>query len=543
MTTQPMHSYRTGVVAVHGIGRQREGDAAGEATQCLERFAPSDLRVESTFLYGGSCKVPLPSGSRSAGTAGRPAALLWPRAPQVVVAGASVDTLDHELSITPKGSKTGKARPLLVTEAYWDNLVQPPASHRLTLWCTVMAATVMWHYASTALFLDFDAWRTGRRGGSFWRRTVGPWLSMIFNAFFFTVATPLVAVATFIAGLALGLVQYAAPRSRLARAAHSALSDTVGDAWAYTSTDQGPILVAAVRRRIEEVREQCERVIVVGHSQGAELARRALVEGARAEGFGSIGSGQLVLGAIQLARKSLLVLVMAWLSIVMFPLALYLSSFWVQQIALGVAASVGSLWDRATGASGLAAVGQAPAPNPTHAPTEPAMPASITAAVERGLTAVLEFPLHYALTLLGFALFCALIFVFHRRPVESRWGGSVRRIDVYNTFDPVSFGAAQFPDARAIRPRFTLRTLGQVWTTIAHAHTQYWQHRTTGVAMWDLILERSSPVPARRTPSETRIAWTLKAFAAAVCAVLSYLLGAGLFALLPFAVRLFLLTA
>jgi hypothetical protein len=255
--------YELGILIVHGIGRHRQGDTLVRWGDALGRWLEDwTLRCDPALAVQFT---------------------------SVRLHPADPEPAHGVLEIT---GEEGSARWLLA-EAWWADDFSTPSYRQLAAW-SIHALPI------TLLSLVFGA---ARRTQS--RMKNGTWLSRIyFGAFFLLwiigglplalVICPLL-VGLLLTLLVVGLLPIPAVRSGVA-ATQRLLTGTVGDSLILL---ESPLQSAAMTGRVitglDHLRAaDCQKILVVAHSQGAAIVKRALAaptEGAPIDTLITVGSG------------------------------------------------------------------------------------------------------------------------------------------------------------------------------------------------------------------------------------------------------------
>jgi hypothetical protein len=272
-------AHELGILLVHGIGNQRQGDTLvrwGDAIGGWLRDWGGDPRPPLTATFE-SIRLHPPDPEPAQGT--------------LRICGAD-------------GTVTWA-----LAEAWWADDFSTPGYRALAVWSVrALPTTLFGHVADVTRRALARPDEAGRLRLVMHRlRFVGRGLAG-FAAM--AVLAPLV-VALLLVVLAVGLLPIPALRRAIA-AVQRQLTGTVGDSLILL---ESPVQAAAMTHRvvagIQQLRQQgCRRVVVVAHSQGAAVAIRALAEGdvGIIDGLVTVGSGITKLQA--LAREATLT---AWL--------------------------------------------------------------------------------------------------------------------------------------------------------------------------------------------------------------------------------------
>lgn len=258
---------------VHGIGVQAEGQTAAEVRTAVQ--------LGLTTL-GGEHR---PSTAESA--------VGVPDADEDVVQVAG-----HRLRIRYR-------------DGWWDERAVAPSAWQVLGWMFRVAPFALWGTATlwmTDLVAIAEAApdRPGRRDSfpvplvAF----VGLTLAIVGGPAVMLLALPLLAVALML------------PPTR--RWAQRILQRYIGDAWSYRSDQLDDDVIGPMRADVAAERDAADMLVLVGHSQGAEIARRvALTEAVN--GCVWIGSGEAQLGMLRTLRRSRLLPFLLWPYLLISP--------------------------------------------------------------------------------------------------------------------------------------------------------------------------------------------------------------------------------
>ncbi|MFJ4221764.1 hypothetical protein [Curtobacterium luteum] len=258
---------------VHGIGVQKDGQTAAEVRQAVH--------LGLTTL----------GGMHRPSAAGTPAGV--PDAPEDVVQVA------------------GQHLRVRYRDGWWDERAVVPSAWRVLGWMFRVAPFALWGTATlwmTDLVAIAEAApeRPGRQGDfpvpmlAF----VGLTLALIGGPAVMLVALPLLTM--------LLLLRPTRPW------AQRLLQRYVGDAWHYRSDQLDENVIGPMCADVAAERNAAATLVMVGHSQGAEIARRvALIEPVYA--CVSVGSGEAQLGMLRTLRRSRLLPYLLWPYLVVAP--------------------------------------------------------------------------------------------------------------------------------------------------------------------------------------------------------------------------------
>jgi hypothetical protein len=290
-----------GVLFVHGIGEQRQGDT-------LVRYGDSLACWLTRWLSKGTEVDP---GS-----------------------AAAVSVLEADLE--PGGSSSAQAtitigdpvdRRWLLAESWWAETFRAPKTRPLLMWLlTILPYMLLEQFfapLSRAAYLRThpNAKRHGR-SGRLW--TVARYVT---SALLLFAALPLAGVGIVL--VALLLVPMLVPIERvrnLAKTAALKLANTLGDSFVLTSSPlQFDAMTARVARDLEALAGQVDEVAVVAHSQGTAVAYEAIKNYERPDQlrlFVTVGQALEKLAGVRELRKEprRFRYVCAWLGVVCFYL-------------------------------------------------------------------------------------------------------------------------------------------------------------------------------------------------------------------------------
>ncbi|QPZ38021.1 hypothetical protein [Paramicrobacterium chengjingii] len=284
-----------GIVCVHGIGRQAQGQTTRDVAMAVQRGAES--------------------------------------------LGGSVVEAEGEANVAPGARVLDVSLPdcdpieVVLHDGRWDHLVEPPPWRSVLLWMLRVAPFTIWLTMAGWVndILDVQE-RNGR---------THPLLQIL--------PAGAVMLVPIVAPLMMLLALLATPvvlvNRRFSAVARTIVSAWIGDAWMYRSDRLDDTAIASVRELVENVRQNADAVIMVGHSQGAEIGRRAAID-TNVDTCVWVGSGEFPLGILRMLRRSPGVVVALWAVLLTFPMvfALVLTAMWN-----GLAGLVGVAMDAFTG--------------------------------------------------------------------------------------------------------------------------------------------------------------------------------------------------
>ena len=263
--------HELGVLFVHGIGEQRQG-------QTLVRFADPISRWLARWLTGG--------GRTEAGVG-------TPDETRVAVGDTDLTGAEpaHALltiESAPELGLPGRHRWLL-TESWWAETFEPPKTTALLLWMLLILP-----YVTVIQFSELLR-RASRRPH---RRGWGGRLTRAWRIFLFVLAyvlsLPLAAIGAIAVAFVLValLIPLPAIKTRAKKLA-LLLSNTLGDSYVLTSSAvQFDAMVARVASDLAWVSQRAKNVVVLAHSQGTAVsyaAIRASGTPANLRGFVTVG--------------------------------------------------------------------------------------------------------------------------------------------------------------------------------------------------------------------------------------------------------------
>lgn len=273
----------TAYICVHGIGVHKSGDLVDDVAGVVAAGAED--------LHGRFTELPLS-----------------PEAPRHLMSRAQVDIPGQE--------------PYLAEfhDGWWSRSVPSPSFWAVLLWTLRIAPLVL---LNTAVLWYRD--RRVEAEGSSLR----------------TFASALLPASLFIAAAALSVVLLplalliAAPIPPWRRAVISGVVDFLGDAWLYRSEELDQTVLPELKNIALTAAHYADYVVLVGHSQGAELTRRVGLRATaelQAEApenlqetfrFVWVGSGENQLNAVRTMARSHLLPLTLWPYLLLLPLFTY----------------------------------------------------------------------------------------------------------------------------------------------------------------------------------------------------------------------------
>lgn len=247
-TTRP----ELGVLFVHGIGEQRQGETLVHFTDPISRWL-------ARWLTGGKtteAAVGAPDGTRvSVG--------------KTVLGGAEPAHLLLTIEGAEELSLPGRHRWLLA-ESWWAETFQPPKTTALLLWMLLILP-----YVTMIQFCEQMLRAVRRPSPLGWTLRVA---RLVLRAFFYVCALPLAAVGVAVVALLLvGILIPFPPLRNRAKKLALLLSNTLGDSFVLASSAvQFDAMASRVADDLEWLSERAEHVVVVAHSQGTAVSYSAI---------------------------------------------------------------------------------------------------------------------------------------------------------------------------------------------------------------------------------------------------------------------------
>jgi hypothetical protein len=280
-----------GVLFVHGIGEQRQGET-------LVQFADPFSSWAVRWLSHGALGEPGVGHTDDDG--------------HVVVSGTRLEPTDDAPARTVMVVNAGPEEQLgghtewLLAESWWAQVFHPPKTTTVILWLFVVLPYLLLEHTFLPLSRSFRIWRSSRTFG--WRyalvavRTVG-------FALFFVAALPIAAIAEVFVSLLLVPLLIPVPALRdFAKNAVVKLANTLGDCFVLTSsTVQFDAMVRQVAHDLAWLETQAGAVALVAHSQGAAVAHEAIRTYGSTEKlslFATVGQGLAKLHRVRALRRA-----------------------------------------------------------------------------------------------------------------------------------------------------------------------------------------------------------------------------------------------
>jgi len=233
--------YPLGVLFVHGIGEQPEGDT-------LLGFGEPIIRFLRRWLAGGNPK--------------RGGELKVERS--VLTPSRLRKQVPPHSTVRVRVPDSGCEQVWLWAESWWGGEVQPPAFGRMATWMTTVGAwSILVHFTK---HIDHTSTRAPMR------------LVLYVLALVAWLVLALALQITVITISILRILPIPAMRRRLADVL-LAVTGILGDCYVLIESDlQRAAIVDKTRDALQWVSDQCESVMVIAHSQGAAVAHMALRE-------------------------------------------------------------------------------------------------------------------------------------------------------------------------------------------------------------------------------------------------------------------------
>jgi hypothetical protein len=233
---QTAKEYRLGVLLVHGIGAQRLGETLVRWGDILLKTIDHATHHRVEVIAGPAC----PEGK-----------------------GHRADRVESVVRLRA-GDREER---WLLAEGWWADAFLAPSYRELVSWSV---RALPW---SIALYIAQRYWQAVERDGVFTR---GCRAAIAAAQLLAALALAPLFILFLMLVLILGLLPIPQLRS-LILAAQWTLAATVGDSFAFL---ESPIRAALIRTRIldglERLKQQCERTIIIAHSQGAAVVLDAL---------------------------------------------------------------------------------------------------------------------------------------------------------------------------------------------------------------------------------------------------------------------------
>jgi hypothetical protein len=247
-TTRP----ELGVLFVHGIGEQRQGETLVHFTDPISRWLARWL----TCGKATEAAVGAPDGTRvSVG--------------ETVLGGAEPAHLLLTVEGAEELSLRGQHRWLLA-ESWWAETFQPPKTTALLLWMLLILP-----YVTLIQFCEQMLRALRRPAPLGWTLRIA---RLLLRAFFYVCALPLAAVGAIVVALLLvGMLIPFPPLRNRAKKLALLLSNTLGDSFVLASSAvQFDAMVSRVAGDLRWLSERAEHVVVLAHSQGTAVSYSAI---------------------------------------------------------------------------------------------------------------------------------------------------------------------------------------------------------------------------------------------------------------------------
>ncbi|HEX5012857.1 MAG TPA: hypothetical protein VFV72_01770 [Candidatus Limnocylindrales bacterium] len=277
-TDEPYPDPCVGILFVHGAGEHAIGNTLVNFGQPLMSWISGWLDAGRGVIHEDPQAIETGSG-------------------QLLVREADENAPAH-VRVTVKPREIPHA--WLLAESRWDEAFQPPSFREVVLWAI---AIVPWTVL-TQFVVPVIAGATNRRISFFWSVRFA-W-DFISSAVIGLVVAFLMQIAAVVVVI-LALIPVPSIRSLVGRLQRW-LSFSVGDLFlVLTSPFQRAALSGAVQRDITWMRKQnCQKIVVIAHSQGGYVAHLALTDPwkRRVDRFITLGSGVIRLTEADRARKT-----------------------------------------------------------------------------------------------------------------------------------------------------------------------------------------------------------------------------------------------
>lgn len=441
----------TAFVCIHGIGIHDSGGFAAQVHQCLTTAA-QELGGTVTEVTGNT--------------------------PQTALHRAEVRLPDQDPFIAE------------FYDGWWDRRTPRPSFWTVLLWLLQIAPLAL---LNTGVLWCAD--RLAELRG----RSLRTLLTALLPAGVFIAVAPLAVV---VLPLVL-LVAAAVPawRGHL----QSIIVDIVGDAWLYRSKELDTDVIPHLMQLTLRAASHADRVVMVGHSQGAELSRRVGLRlerdrtpGAEVRRFVWAGSGENQLNMVRALARNPFLLLVFWPYLLAWPPVIHLLGTVITE---RTAAAV-SVWSSGAG---------------------------LGAGVQHGLWVLGAVALGVAFIAVGVAAIRVLV----RPPRDA--GNIPRGMSWYvqSVLDPVSFGSAGVRDrvggSQSAMVRYVPVDRSRPWW---FEHISYFAKQRTGEVLLEAALERPHPLRPPHRPVVPL--WVLVASAAGIVVAIwaSFLIGGWVLGLL-----------
>ncbi|TAP45551.1 alpha/beta hydrolase [Arthrobacter sp. S39] len=450
---------RVGILAVHGIGRQAPGATAQDVFTSL---------VQAVEEVGGAVS-PITDDPSKAKTTNEEPRL-----------GARFQVPDE------------CPRIVCVEEAWWDERVNHAKAGRIFarvffhLPIFVMQSAALWaarHLSYKESKETKSAWSPDSMVGLI-KETVALWgpVTAVVISYCLSPLLVLLFVASLPVYMLIWLFQALGSQSarRVADLIRVVVVETLGDIWAYVDPVTGDEILQFVVQRHQQMRADYDEVILVGHSQGADLARRACLEGPAPAAYVAVGSGHHQLLGARTSSTNVWLLPVYW----SFPVVMPLFIWWYTSFSIG---AIGDIFAQVL--TDLVSF---------YVSGEVADPWALFRLSIRDTPVIL----------LMLGVFLAWFFLTGkiRYPADGLESPPCPSWIVRSPWDPVSLGTGSVKEAvRTVTP-------GSAWKVIKE-HVTYWEKPESGNTLLEAIYRsgRITPMGDRqlRMPGRIRLLWSV----------------------------------
>jgi hypothetical protein len=299
VSPEPERTPTLGVLLVHGIGEQRQGETLiryGDALACwLTRWLSKGAEIDP----GNAAAVSVRKADLEPG-----------------------DSASAQVTLTIRDPV---GREWLLAESWWADTFRAPKARPLLIWLlTILPYMLLEQFFAPLRRAKYLRDHPGDQEISGRLVTFGRYAAFVL---LLLAALPLAGIG--IVAVALLLVPMLIPIDRvrdLAKAAALKLANTVGDSFVLTSSPlQFDAMTCRVARDLENLAAQVDDVVVVAHSQGTAVAYEAIMNYERPERlrlFVTVGQALEKLAGVRALRREprRFRYVYAWLGVVCFYL-------------------------------------------------------------------------------------------------------------------------------------------------------------------------------------------------------------------------------
>lgn len=277
----------------------------------------------------------------------------------------------------------------------------------------------------------------------------------------------------------LGLIAavLAVPSQRIRIALYRVLVEVLGDAWLYRSDQLDARVLPKLTDVTSDVARMSDEFVLIGHSQGGEIARRVSLEHTPLSCV-AVGTGEAPLGVLRVLRANPLSWILYWVFFGAYPALLVWSMRGVGILVQDFLSTMGNLLEEL-----LISI---------RTGQPPSLDGVSSFAPFAGL--VQQF-----LPLVVLVLFVVTIGLATRRPKDLGQRADCENFQIKSLLDPVSYGSSDNKDILRFQPRS-----GILWSLAEHVH--YFETTHTGVFLTEAIFG-SEAVPAGRKWAAARISW------------------------------------